>query len=693
MERAAVWIAGIIWLPLAFVGSDREAFPPPVIEPTVASSATPSATGTGTASATPSAQPTAEPTRQVSPTPELPGDRPGLFGLSSNYVILRLDLEPLGPEEDPRPRERRFHFGAGQSAFGLELAIAGDWDGDGFDTVGLYDARSGRFQLRDRNATGPADGDFAFGPEVGPPQGDGEGIRILPLAGDWDGDERDTIGIFDTRENRFELRNANAAGPPDLSFVYGIGAVTPIVGDWDGDGVDTVGVFDRASGMAYLRNANSAGPEDIVVDTGRPGLAPVVGDWNGDGIDTLGSYGGDAQLFRYRDGYEREAPERSLRLGSLASAWGIISGRWDLDGETGEHAGFAWPTALPESVGLAPARLAQAYARARAVDNLHSLLVIREGKLVAEEYWGGYDATMGNCIKSVSKSLLSAAYGLAIEDGRLGGTGQISGTAQLRGTEQRVASVLPDVFDRAGRPGLAAITFGHLMNMSAGLEWEEPGASLGGMVGSEDWPAWVADQPFVSEPGARFNYSTGLTHVGSTALARAVEMSTRDYMRTRLLEPLGIGVTRWDVDPKGVHMGGAEVWMRPRDMARFGQLYLRGGELEGRRILDPAWVERSTQPRIAATGGHRYGGWWWMRDFAGYGVYFAWGYGGQFIFVVPQLDMVVVATSAWFRGAQAATNGQVFRILEEDILPAVVPRDRPLFELLAGGRLLGIGAR
>ena len=252
----------------------------------------------------------------------------------------------------------------------------------------------------------------------------------------------------------------------------------------------------------------------------------------------------------------------------------------------------------------------------------HATLAVRHGKLAAEGYWSGYDATMANCIKSVSKSILSAAYGLAIEDGH------------LAGPEQRVASLLPEVFDDADRPQLAEITFGQLMNMSAGLEWDEQGASLGNMVASQDWPAWVAAQPFVSAPGARWNYSTGLTHVASTALARATGETTRAYVERRLFEPLGISATRWDLDPAGVHMGGAEVW---------------------------------------------------MRDFAGHPTYFAWGYGGQFIFVVPDLDLVVVATSAWFRGAQAATNGQVFALLEDFILPAA-EAPQPLSGILSANR-------
>jgi CubicO group peptidase (beta-lactamase class C family) len=233
-----------------------------------------------------------------------------------------------------------------------------------------------------------------------------------------------------------------------------------------------------------------------------------------------------------------------------------------------------------------------------------------------------------------------------------------------------VASVLPDEFEKAGAPHLSHLTLRHLLTMSAGLAWDEPGDSLGEMVQSPDWVEHVASLMVTGEAGQRWNYSTGLTHVASALLEEATGEPTNEYARSRLLEPLGIEASRWDFDPKGYDMGGAEVWMRPRDMARLGELYLRGGTLDGVRVLDPQWVEASTRPQLAAYGPYEYSAWWWHRRFAEQEVFFAWGYGGQFIFVAPELDMVVVATSAWWRGEQAATNGQVFAILEDLILPA-----------------------
>jgi CubicO group peptidase (beta-lactamase class C family) len=468
----------------------------------------------------------------------------------------------------------------------------------------------------------------------------------------------DTIGLYDGAANRFRLRNENAVGAADLEFVYGIGKVRPLAGDWNGDGVDTVGVLDPSTGTAYLRNTNDAGAEDIVFATGRAGMVPVVGDFDGDGVDSIGMYGGDGLRFFLRDSLDAAEEERVVALGSRASIWAPLAGRWDVSGDTGEHTGFDWVTDDPESAGFDAELLSAAYGRAAEIRNLHSLLVVRHGSLVGEAYYGGYDASMANCLKSVSKSFLSALYGLALEDGH------------LRGLEQPVSAFLPEYYQDDAEPRLGRTTINHLLTMRSGQAWTDS-THLGPMVASEDWVGHVAGLPFARDPGTRMTYNTGITHVASTLLTRATGMATHEYAEQRLFEPLGISATRWDYDPAGIDFGGAEVWMRPRDMARFGELYLRGGTIDERRIVGADWVSRSTRGIVSSSGEQTYGAWWWQRTFAEREVYFAWGAGGQFIFIVPELDMVVVTTSSWFRG-RSTTKGPVFALLEEHILPAVV---------------------
>jgi hypothetical protein len=151
--------------------------------------------------------------------------------------------------------------------------IAGDWDGDGITTIGVY--RDGVFLLRNSNTNGFADIAFSFGEP-----GD------LPVAGDWDGDGIDTIGIY--RNGLFMLRNSNSTGPPEMQFVLGVSGDVPIAGDWTGKGYDTAGVFRPSNGALYLKNTNETGYADLILTYGLPGDKPVVGDWDGDGIDTIG---------------------------------------------------------------------------------------------------------------------------------------------------------------------------------------------------------------------------------------------------------------------------------------------------------------------------------------------------------------------------------------------------------------------
>jgi hypothetical protein len=158
---------------------------------------------------------------------------------------------------------------------GGDYPIAGDWNGDGIDTIGVY--RNGVFYLRNSNTIGFADIVFAFGLS-----GD------QPIAGDWNGDGVDTIGVY--RNGTFFLRNSNDTGPAEMIFALGIAGDVGIAGDWNHDGMDTVGVFRPSNGALYLKDTNSTGFADIQINYGLPGDKPVTGDWNGDGTDTIGVY-------------------------------------------------------------------------------------------------------------------------------------------------------------------------------------------------------------------------------------------------------------------------------------------------------------------------------------------------------------------------------------------------------------------
>ncbi len=196
---------------------------------------------------------------------------PGQFRPSNGFVYLR-------NSNDTGFADREFFYGVAG-----DVPVAGDWNGDGVDTIGIY--RNGTFFLRNSNSSGFADLQFPFGAP-----GD------IPIVGDWDGDGIDTIGIV--RGNAIFLRNSNTSGNADIQFNYGNSTDIFITGDWNGDGIDTIGCFRPTNGFVYIRNSNTSGFADFEFFYGVAGDRPVTGDWNADGIDTIGIVRGNQWFLR-----------------------------------------------------------------------------------------------------------------------------------------------------------------------------------------------------------------------------------------------------------------------------------------------------------------------------------------------------------------------------------------------------------
>ena len=478
----------------------------------------------------------------------------------------------------------------------------------------------------------------------------GEIPSEVAIAGDWDGDGTDGVGIFHPGSNTFYLRNDLTTGPAQLTVFLdpALGypaSAQPLAGDWDKDGVDEVGVY--SAGTVYLRNQLSGGPPDHQYAVG--GQRAVAIDFNGNGRDTIASF--DPALNRFDIRNTHGGPiVHNVTIGAVDPGywmWSPIAGAWQVPSSPVASAGYAWPTGAPGANGFNATAFEQALAASASVSEVLSVVVTRNDVLIDEAYHHGYDRHIAANVKSVSKSVLSALYGIAFRRG------------DFAGHEETVASYLPSYF----QPPIAAqkltITLGHLLTMRGGLQWSEGPNYIQPMLQSPDYTNYVVAQPIVSPPGTTYNYSTGLTHVASAALTQAAGVSTRDYARTHLFEPLGISVPRWDRSPESVFVGGAEMWLRPRDMARFGQLYLDGGTVGATTILNSHWVELSANPWIPE-GGRRYGIWWRERTWSNYPFtdsYFAWGHGGQFIFLFPSWDLQIVVTSKWNVDQTASRSG------------------------------------
>lgn len=324
--------------------------------------------------------------------------------------------------------------------------------------------------------------------------------------------------------------------------------------------------------------------------------------------------------------------------------------------------------------GFAPARMARAEARLAALPRFHALLVARDGQVFAARRFRGPPIDASVNVKSASKSVLSALVGIAI------------GKGVLAGLDQPVALWLEPDFPENPDPRLYEITVGDLLSMRSGLE-RTSGEAYGGWVASANWVRDALARPMTGDPGGRMRYSTGNTHLLSAVLTRAAGRSTYALARDWLADPLGIDLPPWPRDPQGLYFGGNDMRLSPRAMLRFGELYRMGGMDAGRRILPEGWVETSWRPLgFSAWSGHGYGYGWFAGSLGGHAVHFAWGYGGQMIYVVPKLRLTIVMTSDAAPHPRAESHiSTLHAVVAEEIVPAAVEGAPPEDEVQRAG--------
>jgi CubicO group peptidase (beta-lactamase class C family) len=335
------------------------------------------------------------------------------------------------------------------------------------------------------------------------------------------------------------------------------------------------------------------------------------------------------------------------------------------DGAASREAGAQEPQsrraraeARPATRGLDSVLVAHAFERAAGLPRLYSLTVARHGELVREEHFSGPGPNGRANIKSASKSIISALVGIAIAEGH------------LEGLDQPVAPFFPSLVGENADPRLRQITIGNLLSMQAGLE-PTSGRNYGSWVTSSNWVRFALTRPFADDPGGRMQYSTGSTHLLSAILTRATGMSTLEYARTRLARPLGIELSAWARDPQGIYFGGNDMYLRTDDLLTFGEMYRNGGRHNGMQIVPEDWIRQSwTQRTSSRYNNHGYGLGWWLRRASGYDIYFAWGYGGQYIFIVPDLALTVVMTSDPVSPREGRHNRTLHQLVTDLLIPA-----------------------
>ncbi|HMA13249.1 MAG TPA: serine hydrolase [Kiloniellaceae bacterium] len=296
---------------------------------------------------------------------------------------------------------------------------------------------------------------------------------------------------------------------------------------------------------------------------------------------------------------------------------------------------------------------------AEALAPLETLIVARDGEILLERGFRGHQTTAPTNIKSASKAVISALVGIAI------------GKGLLDGPEQKVAPLLADKLPADRDPRLDAITLGHLLSMQAGLG-RTSGPNYGRWVASDDWVRAALAQPFVGEPGGGMLYSTGNTHLLSAILTRVTGRSTLALARAWLAPLEGFAIADWMRDPQGIYFGGNQMAMSPRSLLAFAELYRNGGRAGGEQVLPPEWIEQSWQPRTQSVfHDDLYGYGWFLGETEGHRVAYAWGYGGQMAYVVPDLALSVVMTSADNRASARSGHRDDLHALLRAIVAAV----------------------
>jgi len=310
-------------------------------------------------------------------------------------------------------------------------------------------------------------------------------------------------------------------------------------------------------------------------------------------------------------------------------------------------------------------------------DGLHGVVVVRHGKLLLERYYPGVDERWGqdlgmvehdaetrHDLRSVSKSIVGILYGIALDEG------------SVPPIDAPLLEQFPQYPDMPDLEAKRAITIEHVLTMTLGLDWSEelpytdPRNSEIAMEFAPDRYRYILERPMKDAPGERWVYNGGATALLGRVIASGVEKPLLSYAREKLLEPLGIEDVEWVEGADGEPAAASGLRMRPRDLAKIGQLVLNRGTWDGKRIISEAWLETAHSPHAEIGGGTEYGYQWWLTALpSGESVIGGFGNGGQRLFVVPALDLVVVITAGRYnQPEEGKLPGQV---LNDYILEAL----------------------
>jgi len=325
---------------------------------------------------------------------------------------------------------------------------------------------------------------------------------------------------------------------------------------------------------------------------------------------------------------------------------------------------------LAEQYNIDGVRLRAAFDEMKTVEGALSLIVCRNGTIIAEEYtnYKGYGADSIKSIMSVTKTFTGVLMGLAIDKGF------------IESVNDPISKYLTGIVTFPDNIK-ANITIDQLLKMSSGHSWNgtSPSSLYNIWADSPDQLQYIIDLPLVTTPGTVFNYSDGVSHLLSVIITEATGINTLDFAKKYLFDPIGITKLQWPKDDKGYPNGAAGLRITPADMVKFGNLILNKGKYNDQQVVPESWINTMTTTKITTNNdvlyGSEYGYQIWLGYEGGHSYYMAMGWGGQFIFVVPDQQLVVTATCwtsdlTWQQAGEHWTS--IIRIIVEKIFPAVL---------------------
>ncbi|MBN1980580.1 MAG: serine hydrolase [Chitinivibrionales bacterium] len=294
-----------------------------------------------------------------------------------------------------------------------------------------------------------------------------------------------------------------------------------------------------------------------------------------------------------------------------------------------------WEKSAPESQGMDSktlSRMIQSISQENAP--VHSCMVIRNDHCLVEASAYPYQDTTLHNVKSVSKSILSALVGIALQE------------RFLTSLDQTLGQFFPEYLQSDPDPRKAQITLRHLLTMTAGFNIDDESVEMQQIFSSADWVQAILQKPLKTQPGTVFCYSTCLTHLMAVILTKATKQPLLEFAQTYLFDPLDIHRVEWAQDPQGFYFGGAELKLTTAAMAKFGSLFLHDGLWGTRQVVPRQWVIESTTNQVAGvTQAPAYGYWWWIIS-ESLGEFCASGWGGQIVSIIRSFNMVYVMTGS-----------------------------------------------